>query len=116
MEFKHISVLFGETIDELNLKDGGIWVDGTLGGGGHSHGILSRTKSGRLIGIDRDCEAIEAAKKRLAEFDGRVTYVNRNFSEIKDILNNLHIDKIDGAVLDLGVSSYQLDNAERNHL
>ncbi len=113
MEFKHISVLFGETIDELNLKDGGIWVDGTLGGGGHSHGILSRTKSGRLIGIDRDCEAIEAAKKRLAEFDGRVTYVNRNFSEIKDILNNLHIDKIDGAVLDLGVSSYQLDNAER---
>lgn len=113
MEFKHVSVLFNEAIEQLNLKNGGIWVDGTLGGGGHSYGILSRTESGKLIGIDQDAEAIAAAKQRLAEFEGRTTFVNRNFSEIKDILNDLNTDGIDGAVLDLGVSSYQLDNAER---
>lgn len=113
MEFKHISVLFEETMDKLSLKDGGIWIDGTLGGGGHSLGILERTKTGRLVGIDRDAEAISAAKKRLADFEDRVTFVNRNFSDIKDILKDLNIDKADGAVLDLGVSSYQLDNAER---
>lgn len=113
MEFKHISVLFEESISALNLKSGGIYVDGTLGGGGHSAGILSRCPDCRLIGIDRDSEAIEAAGKRLREFSDRVTRVNRNFSEIKDILSQLGIDEIDGAVLDLGVSSYQLDNAER---
>ena len=113
MEFKHISVLFGESIDALNIKPNGIYADGTLGGGGHSHGILSTNYSCRLIGIDQDKEAIAAAKERLKEFDGRVTFVNRNFSEIKDILSELDIDEIDGAVLDLGVSSYQLDNAER---
>lgn len=113
MEFKHVSVLFDETLDKLNLKDGGIWVDGTLGGGGHSEGILSRVKGGRLIGIDRDAEAIAAAKKRLSAFSERAVFVNRNFSEIKNILEELDIDGIDGAVLDLGVSSYQLDNAER---
>ena len=113
MEFKHISVLFGESIDALNIKPNGIYADGTLGGGGHSHGILSTNDSCRLIGIDQDKEAIAAAKERLKEFDGRVTFVNRNFSEIKDILSELGIDEIDGAVLDLGVSSYQLDNAER---
>lgn len=113
MEFKHISVLFNETIDGLNLKDGGIYVDGTLGGGGHSHGILSRGKRISLIGIDQDKEAIEAAKKRLEEFEGSTTFVNDNFSNIKYILENLEIDGIDGAVLDLGVSSYQLDNKER---
>ena len=113
MEFKHISVLFGESIDALNIKPNGIYADGTLGGGGHSHGILSTNDSCRLIGIDQDKEAIAAAKERLKEFEGRVTFVNRNFSEIKDILSELDIDEIDGAVLDLGVSSYQLDNAER---
>ena len=113
MEFKHISVLFNETIDGLNLKDGGIYVDGTLGGGGHSHGILSRGKKISLIGIDQDKEAIEASKKRLSEFSESTTFVNDNFSNIKDILENLSIDGIDGAVLDLGVSSYQLDNKER---
>lgn len=113
MEFKHISVLFEESISALKLKSGGIYVDGTLGGGGHSAGILSRCPDCRLIGIDRDSEAIEAAGKRLREFSDRVTRVNRNFSEIKDILSQLGIDEIDGAVLDLGVSSYQLDNAER---
>ncbi|MCD8180136.1 MAG: 16S rRNA (cytosine(1402)-N(4))-methyltransferase RsmH [Firmicutes bacterium] len=113
MEFKHISVLFEESIEALGIRSGGIYVDGTLGGGGHSHGILSANKDCRLIGIDRDREAIAAAGKRLAEFDGRFTLVNRNFAEIKSILKENGIEKIDGAVLDLGVSSYQLDNAER---
>lgn len=113
MEFKHISVLFEETINGLNIKDGGVYVDGTLGGGGHSHGILSEGKDIHLIGIDQDLEAISAAKQRLVEFGDKVTFVNRNFSDIKSILNDLDIDGIDGAVLDLGVSSYQLDNSER---
>ena len=113
MEFKHTPVLFEETLDLLALKDTGIWVDGTLGGGGHSFGMLSRTKEARLVGIDRDAEAICAAKKRLSEFTKRVTFVNDNFSHIKEILKELNIDKIDGAVLDLGISSYQIDNAER---
>lgn len=113
MEFKHISVLFNETIDGLNIKNNGIYVDGTLGGGGHSKGILERNDSIRLIGIDQDGEAIAAAKKRLESFGERVTFVNRNFSEILSVLDDLGIDKIDGAVLDLGVSSYQLDNKDR---
>lgn len=113
MEFKHISVLFDETINSLNVKDRGIYVDGTLGGGGHSQGILERAKDVRLIGIDRDIEAIGAAKARLNEYEQNITFINDNFSNIKQILNELNIDKIDGAVLDLGVSSYQLDNAER---
>lgn len=113
MEFRHVSVLFKESINALNLKDGGIYVDGTLGGGGHSHGILSACPGCRLIGIDQDSEAIAASEKRLEEFGGRVTTVNRNFSEISNILSELGIDKISGAVLDLGVSSYQLDRAER---
>lgn len=111
MEFKHISVLFDETIDGLCLHSGGIYVDGTLGGGGHSRGMLDRCGGIRLIGIDQDAEAIAAASKRLE--GENVTYVNRNFSEIKDILSTLNIGGIDGAVLDLGVSSYQLDNGER---
>lgn len=113
MEFKHISVLFNESIQALEVKEGGVYVDGTLGGGGHSHGILSQNNSCKLIGIDQDGEAIAAAKKRLAEFDGRVTYVNRNFCEINSVLQTLGVDGINGAVLDLGVSSYQLDNPER---
>ncbi|MBQ3037792.1 MAG: 16S rRNA (cytosine(1402)-N(4))-methyltransferase RsmH [Clostridia bacterium] len=113
MEFKHISVLFNETIDSLCLKDGGIYVDGTLGGGGHSYGMLSRGYDIRLIGIDQDKEAIEAAKERLFEYSEKVTFVNDNFSNIESILTRLGIDAIDGAVLDLGVSSYQLDNAQR---
>lgn len=113
MEFKHISVLYKETLDGLNIKDGGLYVDGTLGGGGHSCGILSGAKNVRLIGIDRDFEAIEAAGKRLSAFKDRITLVNRNFSDIKQIASELGIAGIDGAVLDLGVSSYQLDNAER---
>lgn len=113
MEFKHVSVLFKETIDGLDLKEGGIYVDGTLGGGGHSFGMLSSGVDIKVIGIDQDSEAINAAKKRLEEFSDKVTFVNDNFSNIKNILKELGIDSIDGVVLDLGVSSYQLDNAER---
>lgn len=113
MEFKHISVLLEESVDYLRPENGGIYADGTLGGGGHSYRILSRNNSLRLIGIDQDAEAINAAKERLKEFGDRVTYVNRNFCEIKSVLENEGIDFIDGAVIDLGVSSYQLDNAER---
>ena len=113
MEFKHISVLFDETISSLNIKDGGIYVDGTLGGGGHSEGILDSGKNIRLIGIDRDKEAIKAAGKRLEDYKDSISLVNNNFSNVKEVLAELGIDKIDGAVLDLGVSSYQLDNAER---
>lgn len=112
MEFKHYSVLLEESVDALDVDPNGIYVDGTMGGGGHSHEILKRG-AGRLIGIDRDKDAIVASKKRLEEFSNRVIQVNRNFSEIKAILKELDIEAIDGAVLDLGVSSYQLDNAER---
>ncbi len=113
MEFKHISVLLRESVDALGLRDGGIYVDGTLGGGGHSYEILSRNDTVRLIGIDRDTEAIQAANKRLEKFEGRFETVNDNFSNVSAILSNLEIPYIDGAILDLGVSSYQLDNAER---
>ncbi len=113
MEFKHVSVLLNEAVDGLSVRRSGIYVDGTLGGGGHSEAILKRNGSLRLIGIDRDTEAIDAAGKRLEEFKDRITLVNSNFSNIKEVLASLNIDKIDGAVLDLGVSSYQLDNAER---
>lgn len=113
MEFKHVSVLLGESVDGLNIRPDGIYVDGTLGGGGHSYEIASRLSStGRLIGIDRDEEALCAARKRLAEFDN-VTYVHSNFADIKSVLMTEGIDSIDGAVIDLGVSSYQLDCAER---
>ena len=113
MEFKHISVLFRETMENLDIKSGGIYVDGTLGGGGHAYGILERGENIRLVGIDQDKEAIVAAKKRLDSFLGQATFINRNFSQIKAILAGLEINAIDGAVLDLGVSSYQLDNAGR---
>ncbi len=113
MEFKHISVLFDESINALNVQSGNIYVDGTLGGGGHSEGILSSNDGCFVVGIDQDVEAIRAASARLECFGNRITIVNNNFCEIKEILEKLKIDKIDGAVLDLGVSSYQLDNAER---
>ena len=113
MEFNHISVLLNESVDGLNIKPDGIYADGTLGGGGHSYQILKKLSgNGRLIGIDQDKDAIKAAGERLKEFDN-VTYVNDNFKNIKNILDNLNIDKISGAVLDLGVSSYQLDERER---
>ncbi|MBS7298181.1 MAG: 16S rRNA (cytosine(1402)-N(4))-methyltransferase RsmH [Eubacteriales bacterium] len=113
MEFAHISVLLNEAVDALSVEDNGIYVDGTLGGGGHSLEILKRSNDCRLIGIDRDLEAIAAAGKRLESYSDRITLVNSNFADVKQVLENLGIEKIDGAVLDLGVSSYQLDNAER---
>ena len=113
MEFKHISVLLDKSIEYLGVKDNGVYVDGTLGGGGHSYKLLSSNEKCRLIGIDQDKEAILAARKRLDVFSDRVTLVNNNFCRIKEILKSLHTDKIDGALLDLGVSSYQLDNASR---
>ena len=113
MEFSHVSVLFRESVDALNVHDGGVYVDGTMGGGGHSEGILRKSRDCALIGIDQDAEAIRAAQKRLAPFSDRLVTVNRNFSDIKSILGTLKIDAIDGALLDIGVSSYQLDNPER---
>ena len=113
MEFRHTSVLLNETIEGLNIKPDGIYVDGTLGGGGHTREILSRIENGKVIGFDRDADAISVCKERLSAFGDKITFVNRNFNDIKSVLTELGISKIDGAVLDLGVSSYQLDCAER---
>ena len=114
MEFKHKSVLLEETVDSLNVRPGGIYVDGTLGGGGHSLEICKRLNGqGRLIGIDQDQDAINAATKRLEEYKDLVTIVQSNYEEIADVLRSLDIESVDGIVLDLGVSSYQLDDAER---
>lgn len=114
MEFKHKSVLLYETVDQLNIKPDGIYVDGTLGGGGHSYEIASRlSDKGRLIGIDQDEDAIKAASERLKPFMDRVTIVRNNYCNMDKVLDKLSIDKVDGIMLDLGVSSYQLDTAER---
>lgn len=114
MEFKHISVLLEETIDSLNIKPNGIYVDGTLGGGGHSLEICKRLgEGGRLIGIDQDLDAIKAATKRLEDYSDKVTIVHSNYQDIDSVLKGLGIGGVDGIVLDLGVSSYQLDNVER---
>lgn len=113
MEFSHISVLLEESINSLSVKQIGIYVDGTLGGGGHSSRLLTQSSGAKLIGIDRDTEALAAAKKRLEKFGPRVIYHHGNYCEIKEILKKYEIDGIDGAILDLGVSSYQLDNGER---
>ena len=114
MEFNHYSVLLDETIEALNIKEDGIYVDGTLGGGGHSYQILKRLgPQGRLIGIDQDGDAIRAAGERLAEFGDRVTIVRSNYEAMPQVLADLGISHVDGIVLDLGVSSYQLDTAER---
>lgn len=113
-DFKHVSVLLDPCIDNLNIKPDGIYVDGTLGGGGHSYHIAEKlTDGGRLIGIDRDDAAIRAAGERLKPFADRVTIVRSNYGDIRRVLNDLGIDRVDGILLDLGVSSYQLDTAER---
>ena len=113
MEFHHISVLLNECIDNLNIRPDGIYVDGTMGGGGHSLEIAKRLTTGRLICNDQDPNAHEAAGKRLAEYKDRITFVRDNFGNIADILDSLGIEKIDGMLLDIGVSSHQLDEAER---
>lgn len=114
MEFKHTSVLLQETIENLRIKPEGIYVDGTLGGGGHALRIAERLKgTGRLIGIDQDGDAIEAAGKRLEPYRERITLIRDNYCHMKEALQQIGIEKVDGIVLDLGVSSFQLDNAER---
>lgn len=113
MEFKHKPVLLNECINGLDIKPDGIYVDGTLGGAGHSEEIVKRlSENGLLIGIDRDIEALEAAKKRLEKYKN-VKYVHGNHDEIKELLLNIGIEKVDGILLDLGVSSYQLDERSR---
>lgn len=113
MEFHHISVLLNECIESLNIKPDGIYVDGTLGGAGHSYEICKRLTTGRLIGIDQDMNAINAATERLKEFKDKVTLVHSNFSNVKQVFEDLGIEKADGFLLDIGVSSHQLDETER---
>ena len=113
MEFSHKPVLLEETIKGLNIKKDGIYIDGTLGGAGHSKEILKRLSSkGTLIGIDRDEEALQAAKENLKEYKN-VKYIHGNHDEIEQILESLEIEQVDGLLLDLGVSSYQLDERQR---
>ena len=113
-EFRHLSVLPEEVIEGLKIDPSGIYVDGTLGGGGHAFLVAEKlSRGGKLIGIDRDAEAIEAAAKRLEPFMGRVTIVKGNYENTKQILSDLGIDKVNGILLDLGVSSYQFDNKDR---
>ncbi len=114
MEFKHKSVLLDETIEALNIKPDGIYVDGTLGGGGHSYEICRRlSDKGRLIGIDQDAAAIEAAKARLGEFKDKITIIRSNYCDMRKELATIDVAAVDGIILDLGVSSYQLDTADR---
>lgn len=114
MDFNHSSVLLEETIESLNIKPGGIYVDGTLGGGGHAFEICKYlSPEGRLIGIDQDMDAIRAAGERLAGYGNIVTLVHSNYSLIEEVLKELDIEKVDGIMLDIGVSSYQLDNLDR---
>ncbi|MBE6903995.1 MAG: 16S rRNA (cytosine(1402)-N(4))-methyltransferase RsmH [Ruminococcaceae bacterium] len=113
MDFVHIPVLANECIEALNIKENGIYVDCTMGGAGHSSLIAQRLKSGRLIAIDQDDDAIKAGKERLSKFSDRVTVVKSNFSRLRGILDELQIDKVDGVLMDLGVSSFQLDSEER---
>lgn len=113
MIFEHKSVLLKEVIESLNIRPDGIYVDGTLGGGGHAYEVCKRLKNGKLIGIDQDEDALFAAAKRLEEFGERVLLVRDNYSNIESVLREQGIKKVDGICLDLGVSSYQLDNADR---
>lgn len=114
MEFKHTSVLFNESIQHLNIEPEGIYVDGTLGGGGHGAGICEKLGlGGTLIGIDRDQDALDAASKRLESFQCRKIFIKSNYSNIKEVLKEIGIATVDGAILDLGVSSFQLDNSQR---
>ena len=114
MEFNHYSVLLNETIENLNTKPDGIYVDGTLGGGGHAYQVASRlSEKGRLIGIDQDADAIAAAGERLKEFGDKITIIRSNYANMKEELHRIGVEKVDGIVLDLGVSSFQLDTPER---
>ncbi|CBK74276.1 S-adenosyl-methyltransferase MraW [Butyrivibrio fibrisolvens 16/4] len=113
MEFNHYSVLLYETVDNLNIKPDGIYVDGTLGGGGHSFEIASRLTTGHLYGFDQDTDALKAAGERLACYGDKVTRIHSNYEFMKERLAELGVTKVDGIMLDLGVSSFQLDEADR---
>ncbi len=113
MEFNHYSVLLHETVDNLKVKENGIYVDGTLGGGGHSFEIASKLTSGHLYGFDQDTDALKAAAKRLEGFEDRFTEIHSNYEFMKEKLHEQGIEKVDGIMLDLGVSSFQLDEAKR---
>lgn len=114
MEFKHYSVLLEETIEHLNIRPDGIYVDGTLGGAGHASEVAKRlSEKGRLIGIDQDADAIRAAGERLKPFGDKVTIIRSNYANMKEELHRIGVEKVDGIVLDLGVSSFQLDTLER---
>ncbi|MDD4211011.1 MAG: 16S rRNA (cytosine(1402)-N(4))-methyltransferase RsmH [Clostridia bacterium] len=113
MEFKHTPIMLEDCLEGLNIKPNGIYVDGTLGGAGHSFEIVKRLKNGKLIGIDKDIEAINASRIRLADYSKKTIFVNDDFKNFKNIIADLDISKVDGILLDLGVSSYQIDNAER---
>ena len=112
-EFNHIPVMLEECINSLNINPDGIYIDGTMGGAGHSYYIAKKlSKKGLLIGIDRDEEALEVAKERLKEFNN-IEFVHNNHDNIKEVIENLNIDKVNGILLDLGVSSYQIDEKTR---
>lgn len=113
MEFRHYSVMLRETIEYLNIKADGIYLDGTLGGGGHAQEVCSRLKGGHFYGIDQDDAAIAAARQRLADFSGKVTLIRNNYRNAKAALQERGVSQVDGILLDLGVSSYQLDTQER---
>lgn len=114
VEFKHVSIMLDEVIENLDIKSNGIYVDGTLGGGGHAYHVCEKLgPGGHFIGIDQDEAAIEAGQKRLEKFGDMVTVVRSNYCHMKDLLWQMEIDKVDGILLDLGVSSYQFDNAAR---
>lgn len=113
MEFKHKSVLLDEVLENMNIDPRGIYVDGTIGGGGHSYEIAARLTTGRLIGLDQDEAAIEASGLRLQEYCSKVIIIRSNYSEIKSVMTSIQIDKVNGILLDLGVSSYQLDTPMR---
>ncbi|RKD34293.1 16S rRNA (cytosine(1402)-N(4))-methyltransferase RsmH [Thermohalobacter berrensis] len=113
MKFEHIPIMLDEVLEGLNIKQDGIYVDGTIGGAGHSKEIVKKLSTGRLIGIDQDLNAIKKASKELEDYSDKVTIVHNNFKNIKSVLNDLNIKKVDGVLLDLGVSSHQLDVPER---
>ena len=111
--FKHTPVLLNECLDGLNIKPDGVYVDGTLGGGGHSREILSRLTTGRLIAFDKDDDALASTREKLAEFGDKVTFVKSDFKKMSQVLQDMGIETVDGILLDLGVSSYQIDTADR---
>ena len=113
MAFEHRSVLLDEVIENMNINPAGTYVDGTIGGGGHALAIVERLTTGRLIGLDQDEAAIQAAELRLAPYKDKVTIIRSNYSEIKTVLSSIQIDKVNGILLDLGVSSHQFDTPER---